>query len=679
MLLFTAKFTACLAIFLFFYKWLLEKENMHQFKRFYLLGALVASIIIPNIIFAEYVEVPPDTISLETPIIQDYEVSTSEQSMVTEPQMDWEAILWRIYGLGVFLFGIRFLRNLGQLWWRIRKNIKLKDYFTTRVLLLNKIQPHTFFNYIFLNKTDYEQENIPKEVLLHEETHAKQWHSIDILLVELAQVILWFNPFMYLLKSTIKLNHEFLADNAVVKEDTSIPKYQHLLLSFLSKASEENHSSIKIANAIVYSSTRAERSRSIKKRFTVMKTKTSKNSIVLRSFLLLPLIALLLFSFSERKAIPINEKLVLENSSTIENNEVYNPWSATKKELSKYNMLARKYNTIPVEIRKIPLDDLKTLEAIYGKMTVAQKKEAQPFPECLPKLKETVQRTINPITIKINKYGQLLLEEELLELGNLEIYLSNINNHLSFDQRKKIIRSIIQVDTNTPKDVIQKVDKILTEYGSATINILGPEDAQLKKVQSSATREEMKEYNTLAKKYNEMDRNHMVIKNKEIKRLKNLYGKMSKKQQADAEPFPNFPPPPPAPKTPEPPKNVSDTKFATNQIERIIETQDPYDVVGKTILVNRTELPEPQMTPTFIKISEPNIATPPPPPAPNPAEHMEELAAEGAEFMLNGKPISSEKALEIVKSNSRINIDLRESSGERPLVKLSINPIYINN
>ncbi|UWX55436.1 M56 family metallopeptidase [Maribacter litopenaei] len=737
MLVFLAKSTACLVIFLIFYKLLLEKENMHHFKRIYLLSALAFSFLIPSIVFTEYVAVSSNTSTLETPNISEFEAISNNQILATEQQADWETILWCIYGLGVLLFGIRFILHIGQLWWRIRRNPRLKEYFTTRVLLLQQIPPHTFFNYIFLNREAYETQNIPKEVLLHEETHAKQWHSLDIILVELAQIIFWFNPLIYLLKSAIKLNHEFLADSAVVKNDTSIPKYQHLLLSFLSKGCENYHSSIKIANAIVYSSTRAERSRSIKKRFTVMKTKTSKKSIVLRSFLLLPLTVFLLFAFSTSKEvyIPNNASIEILNHSArslnieilgngnylveeikvdkdnlveivnqfnsdinteirnnilnihltssrdISNSEVLfiykslfeygfyrivtpnqeiirekanTPFAieneyAGRQEIEKYNTLAMKYNAIPVEERKIPFTDLKVLETIYDKMSDAQKKEAQPFPECLPKKSTSNQQTTTHITILINKNGQLMIGDELVALENLKPFLLKINKHLSYDERKNIVRSIIRVDTRTPKNVIQKVDKILTDYGSATINIVGPKDKQFSRVQQSATREEMKEYNALAKKYNEMDRNHMVIKNKEIKRLKELYGKMSKKQQADAEPFPNFPPPPPAPHAPKAPKNVSDTEYASNEIESIIDTQDPYDVVSGPINLNQTRFPEPPAPTTYIKAEDAN--TPPPPPEPiSPIESMEKWVKDGADFFLNGTPISQKKHWKSLKT-----------------------------
>ncbi|SDQ23494.1 M56 family metallopeptidase [Flagellimonas zhangzhouensis] len=567
MLPFILKSTACLAIFLAFYKLVLENENMHHFKRFYLIGALLAALIIPNIVFVEYVEVAQSATILH-PVT---DINDAPQPLVETADTEWSEILWGIYALGVVVFAIRFFKNLGQIGYRIRKNPKLKQQSTTRVLMGQPIPPHTFFSYIFLNKRQYEDHNIPEEVLLHEETHAKQKHSLDILLIEMAQVIFWFNPLIYFLKYSIKLNHEFLADQAVVNRSQDRAQYQNTLLSYLSHDSFETHQSIGIANAINYSS--------IKKRFTVMKTNTSKTSFVLRSFLLLPLTALLLFGFSSSIEVPKN--------SDIENDPA------------------------PIEIQA----DNSGSEVFFNKNNT---------------------QTINPIEIQIDKNGKLWLQSKEVSITDLSDELEKLNGHLTFDERKNIIRSIVQVEANTPKAVISKIDKALAEYGSATINILGPKETP----QQSASREEMKAYNKLAKKYNAMDRNNMAIQKKEVMRLKEIYGKMSKKQREDAEPFPDFPPPPPAPGSPKAPKPTKEV----------------------------------------IEVNPNNPPVPPAPPAPpKPIEHVKEMAQKGASFTYNGKAISAKEAIEVVQKNQHINIDAREANGANPVVKISTDPIVIEN
>lgn len=332
-----------------------------------------------------------------------------------------------------------------------------------------------------------------------------------------------------------------------------------------------------------------------------MKKQTSKKSIVVRSFLLLPLIALLLFGFSDRKIVEVPK-----GTNTI--NEV----------------------------------------AIL----------------------------IEDIEIRIDKGGKLFIQNNLpINLESLEHQLLSLNSNLSKEERKKQIRAVIHVEPNTPKDVISKVEKILTEYGTATINIVGPESSIQSRQQQGATPKQLKKYNTLAKKYNDMDRNHMSIKKQEVDTLKEIYALMSKKQKADAEPFPDLPEPPPAP---ERPKAPTTTDYSNKVIEEIIEEQDPYDVVGQGISVNQPPLPEPPLAPRYVKDIDPT--SPPPPPTPkSPLEHIEEMAQKGARFIHNGREISVEKALEIVKNTDKINIDTRGTSGKRPIVELRTKPVETGN
>lgn len=296
------KSAACLALLMVFYKLFLEKLAIHKFKRFYLLGALVVSLIIPFITFIEYIEpqltVPYFNIDHSIPL----QLTPTEEIITEEPTNYLPILLWSLYALGALLFLSKFCFNLYSIIAKINKNEKQKHNNFISVLLNDLIIPHTFFSYIFLNKTKFEAKAIPQEVILHEQTHANQKHSLDILFIELLQVIFWFNPLLYFIKKDIKLNHEFLADDAVLKQGIDSSTYQETLLQFTSNANQ-----VPLAHAINYSL--------IKKRFTIMKTQTSRKAIWLRSLLLVPLLGGLLFSFSGREQIEKNvvPAMVLQN------------------------------------------------------------------------------------------------------------------------------------------------------------------------------------------------------------------------------------------------------------------------------------------------------------------------------------------------------------------------------
>ncbi len=358
MLLFLLKSSACLAIFMLFYKLCLEKTSAHTFKRFYLIGVILISIIIPLITFTQYVDPSQFNIN-KTPTTGFYQNNANIQEGTFTSYIPF--ILWSIYTLGVSLFSIRFFKNLYDILHKIKANPKLKTQDFVNVLLSDLVNPHTFFNYIFLNKVKFENKLIPNEVLLHEQIHAKQKHAIDILFIEILQILFWFNPLFYFIKKDIKLNHEFLADQAVIKKGINTKNYQQLLLAYSSNVTNSS-----LANAINYSL--------IKKRFTVMKTKTSKTVLWTRSLIILPLLAILIYSFSSKNYIEY------DNSS----NELIIQKKATPKQVDEYNILAKKYNKQPEDKRIIKLKDVKRLEYLYGLMSEKQKTKAEPFPNCPP-------------------------------------------------------------------------------------------------------------------------------------------------------------------------------------------------------------------------------------------------------------------------------------------------------
>jgi len=359
------KSAACLAILMVFYKLLLEHLAIHKFKRFYLLGALVVSIVIPFITFIEYIEpnfeVPYFNVNHSIPL----ELLPIEKVIEAEPINYLPIILWSLYSIGVLLFASKFCINLFGIVSKINKNEKQKHSNFISVLLNDLIVPHTFFSYIFLNKTRFETKTIPQEVLLHEQTHAIQKHTLDILFIELLQIVFWFNPLLYFIKKDIKLNHEFLADEAVLKQGIDSSTYQNTLLQFTSNANE-----IPLAHAINYSL--------IKKRFTIMKTQTSKKAVWLRSLLLLPLLGGLLFSFSSRELV---EKEVVPAMLFPEEMENSNALTNVQEDTLKINYVLGKedyYKNATFKFR----DKNKKIIAVksYDELSDAQKKRLLPPP-----------------------------------------------------------------------------------------------------------------------------------------------------------------------------------------------------------------------------------------------------------------------------------------------------------
>ena len=279
------KVILCSAVFFLTYKLLLEKEKMHLFNRFYLLSSLLLSFVVPVITFRSSRPSLPisENEVLNTNIFQGngiIQILSPEQStnyMFT--------ILLTIYVTITTLLLFRFIVNLSKI---ISKALTHQSipYKTSKIVLINEdLTPHSFLNYLFIHNKEYE--NIENEILVHEYAHIQQRHSYDILLMEILQTVFWFNPVMLFYRKAIQLNHEYLADEAVINNTQNISSYQYLLIDKISKGKTYN-----LTSQFNYSIT--------KKRLLMMtKTKSLRNTLC-RQIAILPVLALSIFAFSTK-------------------------------------------------------------------------------------------------------------------------------------------------------------------------------------------------------------------------------------------------------------------------------------------------------------------------------------------------------------------------------------------
>ena len=274
---FLIKSTVALSVFLVFYHLILEREKMHQFNRFYLLFSIVISLIIPFVTFEVIKEIP---------------ANPTRQFVVNQPIMQMQNVaeetnyklifLWSLYALVTLILALRFGRNIKNFKSKISSNPSVDFKNSKLVLVEEKILPYTFLNYIFINADDFKTKNIEAELYTHELVHVTQKHTLDILFVEFLKTVFWFNPVFLFYKKAIQLNHEFLADQEIVKTYNDVPFYQNLLLN---KANGSQ--TIYLASNLNYLVT--------KKRLIMMKKRTSKNTAFLKKIAALPVVIGLMF------------------------------------------------------------------------------------------------------------------------------------------------------------------------------------------------------------------------------------------------------------------------------------------------------------------------------------------------------------------------------------------------
>lgn len=687
------KFTGCLFIFYLVYTILLEKQNNHHFKRFYLIGTLAGALSIPLITVNRYVERTPEIVTNPEELLS---TESLNDLSITDNSVGFEVsdILWTIYLIGVFIFFVRFVVNLRNIYNDILKNKAIDVHPFTYILLEQKIIPHSFFKYIFLHKLSFDKKDIPKEVLLHEQTHAQQLHSLDIVLLELIQIMFWFHPLIYVIKQHIKLNHEFLADHAVLNQGVSPKTYQNILLHY---SSSTNHH--QLASAINYSS--------IKKRFTVMKTQTSKTRIWISTLLLIPLVGLLLVSFTTKNEILIDPP---ESSSSQQINT--NPTF-----LEFIQEMEQKGASFYLDDEQISVQNAKSIaKNNKGKKTemLTQKDENGAYVVKLYSVPNTkYARSIEVEVLDDNSYlidGLSATKKTFVDIFN------QLHQDISKETRNKLMNIHVLSSKKLPNEEVWFIYNALEDYGYHRIVTSNQEIIRSKgntpfaienhdyepQKQEGATKAQIDEYNRLAKAYNSQPEGKRIVKAKDYKRMKYIYNLMTVEQRKAAHPLPKLPPPPPPPLHK---GKVSEDllKKYNYWIKGLKNSDGSYKIISSgessyysSIYENMTaeqkkravgvpppppppkpkvikvkDVPAPPPSPKSIEVKE----VPPPPPPPKPSEYIKKMAKTNAKFFYEGKPISSKEAISIVNKNQGLYIKTKKSDTRTPEVYLTKAPI----
>lgn len=229
-------FESTVALFSFYtlYHICLRKETFFQLNRLYLLLMPLLALCIPllNIDIRTAQEV--SDLDPWYPVI--YQYQQLEQQVWGEIQ-DGGGAIWQLslgdvlywmYWIGVTIMLFRLMTSLSQLMWRINCAKQERKAGIIYLDTAHNWPAASFFSYVFWrSKSDDEK---AKMILEHELVHVRQWHSLDVLLMELWVIIKWFNPIIYWYRYHLRLTHEFIADQYVVGQRGDRLGYAQLML-----------------------------------------------------------------------------------------------------------------------------------------------------------------------------------------------------------------------------------------------------------------------------------------------------------------------------------------------------------------------------------------------------------------------------------------------------------------
>ncbi len=317
MLSYLLEVTLCWAVFYLLYHLLLGKETFFRLNRWYLLGTALLGLIIPAIEFDLAPVVEPQIYYLQPITIG---VEQLETVIVTATGQEqgfdfWQMLVW-IYWVGVAVATARFGYGLKQILklYRAGKIAPGKGYrFVTTPA---PHVPFSFFKNLFWSQKFEVDETDRQSIIRHEEAHIFQWHSLDVVVLELAGIFLWCSPFVYLYKKAIKTTHEYLAD-AYVTEGFSKKQYGRLLLRQSQPEGRLWQRQIAISNSLFSSQ--------LKKRIVMMTKNKSSQRASLKYLAVLPALAMLFlaFSFTQKNGAGLTAPETTIVADTLPEGEVY--------------------------------------------------------------------------------------------------------------------------------------------------------------------------------------------------------------------------------------------------------------------------------------------------------------------------------------------------------------------
>jgi beta-lactamase regulating signal transducer with metallopeptidase domain len=284
------KLSVSLGVIAVFYHLVLRKLTFYDANRYYLRWYSMLCLSIPFININHFVspEPTPTRVFVQSvPAISRIaapEPATYQPLAPIEPAAistaEWVLLIWWI---GVVIMSARLITNIRS-YLRIRSQSHLvSDDDGIKIYHFDlEMSPFSFGKSIFYNPHLHEPDEL-QDMILHEYIHAQQWHSLDVIWSEILCIINWFNPFAWLIRSAIRQNLEYIADQKVLENHPDTKAYQYLLL----KAAVGPE--FALVNQFGY--------HSLKQRF-VMMNKNASPRVLLACFLfILPLLAVTVAAF----------------------------------------------------------------------------------------------------------------------------------------------------------------------------------------------------------------------------------------------------------------------------------------------------------------------------------------------------------------------------------------------
>ena len=291
---------------------LLEKETFHQLNRIIILGCLILSFAVPLIHITSGTN---PTVAMVRQAVQLPEIMIDGNGS-KQPTWNLTDIIIGIYTIGVVAIFFITVVQTASLIQRLRKCEHIADNSGNTIVLTDyAISPFCFFHYIVMSRDDYA--NNRDFILTHEQEHIRLRHYIDLVVLQVATIIQWFNPFVWLIGKNLKTIHEFEVDEAVLNKGIDATQYQQFLV-------------IKAVGNRLQPFANNLNKESLKRRIIMMNQKKSNRWMMLKALFVIPVATLAVSVFANTTDMRSMAKAANTTANSISTNNMQTKQSDKK-------------------------------------------------------------------------------------------------------------------------------------------------------------------------------------------------------------------------------------------------------------------------------------------------------------------------------------------------------------
>ena len=259
---------------------LLEKETFHRLNRILILGCLIMSFAIPLVHFTGGTNPTVDMVR-QAVLLPEVLINGNAKELSV---WSWADIMTCIYIIGVVAIFTMTVVQTASLILRLRKCEHITDNRGNTIVLTDcATSPFCLFHYIVMSRDDYA--NNRSFILTHEQEHIRLRHYIDLIILQFATIIQWFNPFVWLIGKNLKAIHEFEVDEAVLNKGIDATQYQKFLV-------------VKAVGNRLQPFANNLNKESLKRRIIMMNQKRSNRWMMLKALLVIPVATLAVSVFA---------------------------------------------------------------------------------------------------------------------------------------------------------------------------------------------------------------------------------------------------------------------------------------------------------------------------------------------------------------------------------------------